>query len=325
MTWNGVARSEPCECWPPAGYDDGIVEETRVRFREATVTDRAAILALRKRCFGETDPEKLDPRFWDWEFREARVFVGECDGALVTHLALVPWGQVTLAVDAMTAPEARGSGAYGGVVAFALAAVRDEVTLAHAYQIRDAVLGPMLRNGWVVSESIPVLVRPASLKALLRFRVEPASETGAELLTREHAAEMASIGRTRSWIEWRFFDNPRWSYRVTAARDDSGTLSAWLVARRTTLKGYDTLAIVDVAFRDRTAARTLIRDAVAEAKRLGCPLAAAFVSRAHPARPLLRRSLFVPGPHRFRLLVHTLGKPRRYEPWPVTWADTDHL
>jgi len=309
-----------------ARYDEAVAADQRVlTFREATASDRAAILALRERCFGETDREKLDPRFWDWEFRGGRIFVGERDGVIVTHVALLPYGGFALAVDAMTAPEARGSGAYSGVVRHALEAVRGDFEVAHAYQIRAAVLGPMLRNGWSVAESIPVLVRPASLRALLKLPVAPRVRTGAELLHREHAEQMASLARTRAWIEWRFFDNPRWTYRVTGARDAAGKLSAWLVARRTTLKSQDTLAIVDVAFRDKRAAHDLIRDAVAEAKSLGCPLVAAFVSRAHPARALLHRGLFVPGPHRFRLLVHTLGRPPRMEPWRVTWADTDHL
>lgn len=306
-----------------ARYDDCVSAD--ITFREATSHDRAAILALRERCFGGTDPEKLDPRFWDWEFRDARVFVGERDGVVVTHLALLPCDGFALAVDAMTAPEGRGSGAYSGVVRHALEMIRGDFEVAHAYQIRDAVLGPMLRNGWLVAESIPVLVRPASLRALLKLPVAPGRRSGAELLHRAHAEEMASLARTGTWIEWRFFDNPRWTYRVTGARDAAGKLSAWLVARRTTLRGYDTMAIVDVAFRDSEAALGLIRDAIAEAKSLGCPLAAAFLSRAHPARPLFRRSLFFSGPHRFRLLVHTLGRPPRTEPWRVTWADTDHL
>jgi len=283
------------------------------RFREATPEDRAAILALRARCFGDVDPEKQDPRFWDWQFRGARVFVGERDGAIVTHLAFVRYGNFGLAVDAMSAPEARRSGAYSGLVAFGQDAVRGDFELSYAFQIRKPVLGAMLRNGWSIAESIPVLVRPAFLPVR--------SAPGIELLARAAAAEMAALARTQDFIEWRFFDNPHWTYRVTGARDEAGRLVAWLVSRPTTLKGYATQAIVDVAFTDARAARRLIRDAVAEGKHAGCRFIAAFVSRAHPARPLLSRSLFIPGPHRFRLLVRT---PRQ-EPWRVTWADTDHL
>lgn len=295
------------------------------RYREAGARDRAAILALRGRCFADADPCTSEPRFWDWEFGNARTFVGESDQGLVTHIAFVPWGGLALAVDAMTVPEERGSGAYSAVMAHALDALRGHFDVAHAYQIRSSVLGPMLRNGWSVAESIPVLVRPASLRALLKMRVPGVASDDASLLTRDDASEMATLGRTRQWIEWRFFDNPSWHYRVTAARDAAGRLLAWLVARRTTLKGFDTLAIVDVAFRDGGAARRLIREALTHAKRTGCQLAAAFVSRAHPARPLLLRSLFLPGPHRFRLLVHSFGKPLPRKAWAVTWADTDHL
>jgi hypothetical protein len=302
------------------------------QFREATAQDRDAILALRERCYADVDPEKRDPQFWDWEFANARVFVGEDSNGIVTHIAFVPYAgcdpsiRVAVAVDAMTAPEARGGGAYSGLVAFAKNAVRDEVDAIHGYQIRQAVLGAMLRNGWVSAESIPVLVRPASFRALLKGNVTPRTRTeSAETLTRDNAAEMARLARTREFIEWRFFDNPRWSYRVTGARDREGRLVAWLVSRRTLLKGFDTQAIVDVAFSDARAARRLIADAIAEAKGSGCALVAAFASRAHPARPLLRRSFFIPGPHRFRLLVYSFGRTPRRKPWQVTWADTDHL
>jgi hypothetical protein len=290
-----------------------------VQFREATPRDRAEILALRARVFGDVDPEKLDPRFLEWEFSNARVFVGEQDGAILTHVAMVPWGPVVLAVDAMTAPEARGSGAYSKVFGVATDAVRDHVL--HAYQIRKAVLGPVLRNGWTVAESIPVLVRPASLRALAGWKPAERPAGSRRSLRREDAEEMAALGRTREFIEWRFFDNPLWMYSVSGARDSEGRLVGWLVARRTMLKGLDTFAIVDVAFSDKRAAAELIRDAVGEAKRIGCKLAAAFVSRAHPARPLLLRRFFVPGPHRFRLLTYAAPQTA----WRVTWADTDHL
>jgi hypothetical protein len=44
-----------------------------VHFREATAADRDRILALRRECFGDVDPEKADPRFWHREFERARL------------------------------------------------------------------------------------------------------------------------------------------------------------------------------------------------------------------------------------------------------------
>src|SRR5882724_4385438 len=151
-------------------------------FREATAADREAILALRARCFGDTDREKLDPAFWDWEFGHARCFI---DDAQATHIAVIPTpyridGEIVrggLAVDAMTAPEARGRGLFTGAVTHALAATSDDFALSTAYQIRSSVLGAMLRSGWTVAAKVPVLVRPMLLA--------PRRVTGVRELTRD--------------------------------------------------------------------------------------------------------------------------------------------
>jgi GNAT superfamily N-acetyltransferase len=295
-------------------------------FREATPADREAILGLRARCFGEVDREKLDPAFWEWEFGRGRCFIND---AQTTHIAIIPTpyridGEIVrggLAVDAMTAPEARGRGLFTSVVTHAMEATCNDFTLSTAYQIRSSVLGAMLRGGWTVATKVPVLIRPALLA--------PRRPNGIRELTRDDCPLMASIAtamprdgasvaRTAEWLAWRFFDNPHWRYRVTAFGDD-----AYLVARRTTLKGYDTFAIVDLAWRDARAARTLVRDAVAEGRAQGCRLIAALVSPSHPAFPILLRRGFLPGPHWFRLLVYPPAFASKR--WRVMWADTDHL
>ncbi len=306
-------------------------------FREATPSDREAILGLRARCFGDVDREKLDPAFWDWEFGRGRCFI---DDAQTTHIAIIATlyridDEIVsggLAVDAMTAPEARGRGLFTRAVTHAVEATRDDFVLSTAYQIRSSVLGAMLRGGWTVATKIPVLVRPVlfaprrengglkstdkSVCATRELRRDdcPFMASIAEAMPRDGA----SVARTAEWLAWRFFDNPHWHYRVTAFGDD-----AYLVARRTTLKGYDTFAIVDLAWRDEGAARRLVRDAVAEGRARGCRLIAALVSRAHPAFPMLLARGFLPGPHWFRLLVHpAVFADKR---WRVMWADTDHL
>src|SRR5216684_2753975 len=118
------------------------MSDDRQELREATVADREAILALRARCFGDTDREKLDPAFWDWEFGRGRSFV---DAAQTTHIAIIPTpyrvdGSVIaggLAVDAMTAPEARGRGLFTQAVTHAMAATSNDFALSTAYQIRS--------------------------------------------------------------------------------------------------------------------------------------------------------------------------------------------
>jgi hypothetical protein len=296
-----------------------------VHFREATAADRERILALRAQCFGDVDGEKRDPRFWDWEFGQARLFAGEQeDGTLATHLALLDLPHMldgvavpgALAVDAMTAPQARGQGAFGGVVRYAME--HAPRTVGTAYQIRKAVLGAMLRGGWAAAERVPVLVRPA-----FTFRVV-LKEPRLGLQDVEWMSELGlrdgCIARTPEFLRWRFFDNPHWQYRLTGAAE-----AAYCVTRRTTLKGFDTLAIVDLAWRDRDreVARGLLRNAIAHARQSGCKLVAALVSPRHPTFGMLLRAGFLPGPHWFRLLVHPPEQAKRV--WRVMWADTDHL
>jgi GNAT superfamily N-acetyltransferase len=315
--------------------------------REATTADREAILRLRARCFGDVDREKADPPFWDWEFSRGRCFI---DDDQMTHFAIIaaPYridGRIVpggLAVDAMTAPEARGRGLFTQAVTHAMEATRGDFALSTAYQIRSSVLGAMLRGGWTVATKVPVLIRPVifakstdtSVCATHTDKSVCATHTDKSVcatreLTRDDCPLMASIAeampgdgasvaRTAEWLAWRFFDNPHWRYRVTAFGDD-----AYLVARRTTLKGYDTFAIVDLAWRNARAARRLVRDAVAEGRARGCRLIAALVSRSHPAFPMLLARGFLPGPHWFRLLVYPAAFARKR--WRVMWADTDHL
>lgn len=291
-----------------------------MQFREATAADRDAILALRRTCFGDVDPEKLDPRFWHWEFERARMFIGQEEGAAATHLALLELphaldGKIVngaLAVDAMTAPSARGKGAFTKVVQQAVS--QSAHVVATAYQIRSAVLGAMLRGGWAVAERVPVLVRPAF--TFRRASMQPIGRF--ESWMSELGPRDGCIARTPEFIRWRFFENPRWAYRITAVRE-----SAYCVTRRTKLKGFETLAIVDLAWRDKRAAKSLLRDALRHARAEGCELVAALVSRRHPAFGMFLRHGFLPGPHWFRLLVHPREQASR--PWRVMWADTDHL
>jgi ribosomal protein S18 acetylase RimI-like enzyme len=274
-----------------------------MNFREATSADRDRILALRARCFGDVDPEVLD-----WEFARGRAFIGEEDGQLLTHVALVRWQEHLLAVEAMTSPDARGRGAFTDLLGFALANRGD--ALVTAFQIRAAVAGSLMRTGWGLHARVPVLLRPVPL---WKGKRDPFPA-----LTRDDVAWMSAIARTEEFLAWRFFDNPHWQYRVTGVEN-----AAYLVTRRTKLKGIETCAIVDLAWRDRRIAKALLRDALDRAKADRCILAAALVSRDHPAFGLLLRHGFLPGPYRFRYLVYPPEHAKRR--WPLMWADTDHL
>lgn len=276
-----------------------------IEFREADASDRDAILALRSRCFPIDDPEKRDPRFWEWEFVHspygpARMFVAHQGAKLVAHLALVPWygERAPLAVDAMTDPDARRQGVFRRLVAFARGRAAESYAFSRAFQIRKPVLRAMVEGGWRVEGRAWVVVRPTAL---------PLRRKNLELRSLE-------LREPSPFFRWRYESNPLWEYTIT--RDDD----AWLVTRRTTLKGYDTLAIVDL----HGDARELLREAVSRAKAARITLVAALITWGHPALGTLLRAGFMPGPHRFRVLVNRF-EPAANVPRGLMWGDTDHL
>jgi GNAT superfamily N-acetyltransferase len=90
---------------------------------------------------------------------------------------------------------------------------------------------------------------------------------------------------------------------------------------RTTLKGFDTLALLDVP------SRAFLNDAIRYARSLRVQLVAALLTLRHPAVPLVISKGFLPSPYRFRLLVNSFDKtldPHRVK-WALSWKDTDHF
>jgi hypothetical protein len=268
-----------------------------IEVREATAADRDAILALRGRCFPDDDPEKRDPRFWDWEFGHGRMFVAADGPRLVAHLGFMPQSYGLLAVDAMTDPQYRRQQLFSRVAAFA----GEQVGTSYAWQIRDAVLPAMVHAGWTPVTAARVLIRPMVLPAF-----------GGRAGRSGDAAAMSAIsGRSAEFLHWRYFANPLWTYDVTM---NDG---AYLVTRRTTLKGYKTLAIIEAAGDPREAKR-LLGAALRTAR---TTFAATLVTRDHPKYWWFLRNGFLPGPHRFRFLARDSTRTD----WPLCWADTDHL
>lgn len=297
-----------------------------IELREAGPHDRDAILALRGRCFPNDDLEKQAPSFWQWEFGKGRMFVAHDGPRIVAHLGFVPqsWSidgaqyDGMLAVDAMTDPDYRRQGIFHRVAALARDALRESIALSTAFQIRDAVLPPMEANGWKSVLRAPVLVKVLVGRASDRPTMQPELR-GA--IAEEFLSRVAHVRRTDEYLQWRFVDNPLYTIDSNDA--------AYVVSRRTTLRGYDTLAIADIAWKPgRTRdARVLLHEVVSRGRAMGVRLAAALVSLSHPAMPTLVRSGFLPSPHRFRFLVNAFDERIRVSRarWALTWADTDHL
>lgn len=328
-----------------------------VHYREGTAADRDAILALRTRVFAGDDVEKQQPEFWDWEFVDgyagaARVFVAEEGDRIVSHLGFVPQifeaGQAirgALAVDAMTDPDHRRQRVFGGLATFAANAIRDDYRVVTAFQIRPPVLGGMLSAGWSARATIPVLLRPVSLRHIARdFGLPAGSWRAAERRTdairvlergdleqvdRLLVTSAARQPRSAEFLDWRYRRNRHWRYEMRGVFERN-ELRAFLVHRESTLRGLRSVAIADAGVLPggEASLRSLVAGVCRMGRDSGAGVAAAFLSRAHPAYRPLRRCGFIPGPHRFRLLLQIFDESlRRLDdaPWSLSWGDTDHL
>jgi Acetyltransferase (GNAT) domain len=177
--------------------------------REATAADRESIRELRERCFPEDAIEK--------PFDVARAFVAEAEGRVVAHLGFIEqtyvFGGVTyraaLAMDAMTDARVRGQGVFSRLAGFARDAIRGDYAFSTAWQIRPAVLGAMVRNGWEPVLAAPVFVRP--------------------VWGRRSGKREPALAHSRRRFAAPFY-----------------TVTENLVTRETTLKGHRTLALVDL-------------------------------------------------------------------------------
>jgi hypothetical protein len=297
-----------------------------ITLREAGAGDREAILALRRRCFPDVDPEKQRPEFLDWEFVNGCSFIAEEAGSVISHLGFLRQPFVIdgcsrsglLAVDAMTDPDHRGRRIFGRVAVHAAHELASRADFSGAWQIRKAVAGGIMSAGWQKAESAPVLVRPN-----LRIRRGARSQLGRIDVAR--MAEIAAaffrgphVDRTARWLDWRYLQNPFWRYDIAM------TERAWLVTRTTRLKGIETLAVVDVAWDADGAADAamLLSRALASAT---SPLAAALFTGAHPAFAWLRGKGFLPTPYRFNFLFKDFALGKTPLRWELGWGDTDHL
>jgi hypothetical protein len=325
-----------------------LLNDGEARFRVATTADRDSILALRGRCFPGEDAEKMDSRFWEWELLNAPAGPGltilaEVAGRPAAHVAFLPQTYVIdgtfsvagMAFDAMTDPELQGRGLFTRLQTFAVREAAGLFRFGAAYQIRPPSLSPMLRSGWASRLRVPVLVRPVSLRKLIagratletRGQVEGSAEELAATAAEFFPPKLIHQHRGPEYFTWRYLESPVWKYDIRARRSHAKVV-AYVITRETTLKGFSTLALVDLAWRPghRRDAAMLVREAV---RRTSAQLAAALITTAHPAFPLLLRAGFLPGPHRFRLLLHDLGQtpplPLRQSRWALMWGDTDHL
>ena len=149
--------------------------------RDGSEKDLQGILSLRKIAFGEMEEDKLDPRFWRWEFQEgfdgsAWIYIVEDQNRIVGHFADIPRrfsvrGEVilgSLSLDLMVHPDYWRRGIFAAMGRYGAQRVKKENGLLMiAFPIRSETIFGLKKIGWREVVKLPVLVYPIRFRGIL--------------------------------------------------------------------------------------------------------------------------------------------------------------
>ncbi len=149
-------------------------KQPNLTVREGNDKDMEGILSLRKVVFGETEKDKLDPRFWRWQIKEnpdgiGWIYLVEDRDKIIGHLADLPKrfsveGKLvlgTLTHDMMVHPDYRRQGVSTATARLGIRKVEKEKgQFMTAYSVRVESLNSLLKVGWKDVVELPVLVFP---------------------------------------------------------------------------------------------------------------------------------------------------------------------
>jgi GNAT superfamily N-acetyltransferase len=158
-----------------------MVEKRDWKILDGNEKDMERILSLRKLVFGEEEKDKLDPRFWKWEFiknphGKALIYMVVEGEKIIGHFADLPRrffvkGQKvlgTLSLDLMVHPEYQRRGIFEKMGRYAIQRV-DALNglFLMAYPIREETIHGLMKIGWKKVVKLPVLVYPIRFQGIV--------------------------------------------------------------------------------------------------------------------------------------------------------------
>lgn len=157
------------------------------KVRDGSKKDLKGILSLREMVFGEVERDKLEERFWRWEFEEGPegqgfLYIAEDGERIIGHFADLPrrfsvQGKIvlgTLSLDLMVHPDYWRRGIFAAMGKYGAQRVKREQGLfMTAFPIRLETIQGLKKIGWKGVAKLPVLVYPIKftgiVKRYLRF------------------------------------------------------------------------------------------------------------------------------------------------------------
>ncbi|HXX33448.1 MAG TPA: GNAT family N-acetyltransferase [Thermodesulfobacteriota bacterium] len=168
-----------------------MAEDQFWHVRDGDEKDLEGILSLRKTVFGGQEEDKLEEKFWNWEFTEgpdgkAFIYIVEGGGRVIGHFADIPRrfsidGEVvlgTLSLDLMVHPDYWRKGIFAAMGRYGALRVRQGYGLfMTAFPIRLETMLGLRKIGWKDVVKLPVLVYPVRFHGILNryFHFPPLS------------------------------------------------------------------------------------------------------------------------------------------------------
>ena len=159
--------------------------------RDGNEMDMGGILSLREIVFREEERDKLDPRFWRWEFIEnpdgrASIYIVEDQRKIIAHFADIPrrfsvGGEAvlgTLSLDLMVHPDYWRKGIFQAMGKYAIQRVKnDNCFFMSSYPIRRETINGFKKIGWRKMVKLPVVVYPINFSGVINryLRFQPLS------------------------------------------------------------------------------------------------------------------------------------------------------
>lgn len=151
------------------------------KVRDGNEKDMEGILSLRRDAFGDAEKDKLDPRFWQWEFKEgpdgrAFIYIVEDRNKIVGHFADIPRqfiveGKVvlgTLSLDLMVHHDYWRRGIFQAMGKYGAQRVKQKNGLfLIAFPMRLETIQGLKKIGWREVVELPVLVYPIRFSGIV--------------------------------------------------------------------------------------------------------------------------------------------------------------
>ena len=151
------------------------------KVRDGEEGDTEKILSLRKIVMGEFEEDKLDPKFWKWEFAggpdgDAFIYIIEEEKRIIGHFADIPRrfsvkGKTvkgTLSLDLMVHPDYWRRGFFFKMGTYAARKVKEENgRFMIAFPIREETIDGLKKIGWHAVNDLPVIDYPVRFHGIV--------------------------------------------------------------------------------------------------------------------------------------------------------------